>query len=87
VKPAASDPYADLMAGVPELFPQQAGAGYDAMAGRISPETEAAIAPLVAEYGGNFHEPLQVRGAQVVQTTPELGSRALPPDPNEPGAA
>lgn len=80
VKEAATDPYADLMQGVPDL-----ATPVDVMPGQMLPETREAMAPLVAEFGGPSNEPFQVRGrAPIVGSTPELGSRPMPPDPNTP---
>lgn len=43
VKPGDKDPYADFIAGVPELPVPQLGVGYDAMAGNMSPATREAL--------------------------------------------
>ena len=49
VKPGDRDPYAELLARTPEYGGIPASSGYDAMAGRQSPETIAAGASLTVD--------------------------------------
>lgn len=70
--------YADLLSRVPDLAPNLAGDA-DAMAGRASPESAAAVLEAGA---GSVAEPLVAypRGA-LNTSSPQLNAASLPPEP------
>jgi hypothetical protein len=61
VKPADKDPYAELLAGLPDLVPE--GGGYDAMAGNPS--------PLTIQEAGNCSEFATSQDGQAMRAFPE----------------
>jgi hypothetical protein len=80
VRPGNVDTYADMMQGIPELFPDYSG-GHDAMAGNPSPESQAALQQSLGHISAESGQAVQLEGLEygrrggrpMATQTPALG--------------